>query len=134
MAAFELISNLKYITSGAIPTKTTLPSGNFAFGVINGKPRLYGNVNGVINEYGLETSAPYVITLETSSWTWSNGNYSYSIPATTHGKGAYPSVHTYVANADESLWEETYNSPAIDASGNVTIYTNLNISIKVVIK
>lgn len=128
MAAFELKSNLKYITSGAIPTTTTLPSGNFAFGVINGKPRLFGNVNGVINEYGLETSTPYVVTLEIGSWTWSDRNYSYSIPATTHGKGAYPSVHTYVND------EEIYNSPCIDTSGNITLYSNVDVSMRVVIK
>lgn len=128
MATFELTSNLKYITSGAIPTTTTLPSGNFAFGVIDEKPRLFGNVNGVINEYGLETSTPYVVTLEESSWTWSDGNYIYSIPATTHGKGAYPSIHTYVND------EEIYNSPRIDTSGNITLYSNVDVSMRVVIK
>ena len=73
---------------------------------------------------------PYVTTI--SSWSGSSGNYHSTISASTHGKGAYPSVHTYVQNG--SLWEETYDSPAIDSSGNVTVYTNLNISIKVVIK
>lgn len=73
---------------------------------------------------------PYVTTI--SSWSGSSGNYYKQITATTHGKGAYPSVHTYVQNG--SLWEETYDSPAIDSSGNVTVYTNSAISIKVVIK
>jgi hypothetical protein len=73
---------------------------------------------------------PYVTTI--SSWSGSSGNYYKRITATTHGKGTYPSVHTYVQN--ESLWEETYDSPAIDSSGNVTVYTNVAISIKVVIK
>lgn len=73
---------------------------------------------------------PYVTTI--TSWSGSNGNYSSTISASTHGKGTYPSVHTYVAKG--SLWEETYDSPAIDANGNVTIYTNSSISIKVVIK
>lgn len=73
---------------------------------------------------------PYVTTI--SSWSGSSGNYYSTISASTHGKGAYPSVHTYVQNG--SLWEETYDSPAIDASGNVTVYTNSAISIKVVIK
>lgn len=73
---------------------------------------------------------PYVTTI--SSWSGSSGNYYSTISATTHGKGTYPSVHTYVQNG--SLWEETYDSPAIDASGNVTVYTNSAISIKVVIK
>lgn len=73
---------------------------------------------------------PYVTTI--SSWSGSSGNYYKQITAATHGKGAYPSVHTYVKNG--SLWEETYDSPAIDSSGNVTVYTNSAISIKVVIK
>lgn len=73
---------------------------------------------------------PYVTTI--SSWSGSSGNYYSTISASTHGKGTYPSVNTYVQNG--SLWEETYDSPAIDASGNVTIYTNSAISIKVVIK
>lgn len=73
---------------------------------------------------------PYVTTI--TSWSGSSGNYSSTISASTHGKGTYPSVHTYVAKG--SLWEETYGSPAIDASGNVTVYTNSAISIKVVIK
>lgn len=73
---------------------------------------------------------PYVTTI--SSWSGSSGNYYKQITATTHGKGTYPSVHTYVQNG--SLWEETYDSPAIDDSGNVTVYTNVAISIKVVIK
>lgn len=73
---------------------------------------------------------PYVTTI--SSWSGSSGNYYKQITAATHGKGTYPSVHTYVQNG--SLWEETYDSPAIDSSGNVTVYTNVAISIKVVIK
>lgn len=73
---------------------------------------------------------PYVTTI--SSWSGSSGNYYSTISASTHGKGTYPSVHTYVQNG--SLWEETYDSPAIDSSGNVTVYTNSAISIKVVIK
>ena len=66
------------------------------------------------------------------NWSGSSGNYYKQITAATHGKGTYPSVHTYVQNG--SLWEETYDSPAIDDSGNVTVYTNVAISIKVVIK
>lgn len=73
---------------------------------------------------------PYVTTI--TSWSGSSGNYYKQITAATHGKGTYPSVHTYVQNGN--LWEETYDSPAIDASGNVTVYTNSTISIRVVIK
>lgn len=70
----------------------------------------------------------YEVDLTTSSWSGSTGNYSYSIPAATHKRGTRPRVYTYVGG------EETYDSPAIDSSGNVTVYTNIAISIKVVIK
>ena len=254
MASTEIVSNLKLITSGNVPTTSNLGNGELAFGLVGGVAKLYGNVNGTIvdfsdflrtapvlsvntktgnvvltladissvfvgvdsakvsfnvgslptypgtntgitfssgfgvsqgiqensgiwfdgdqivmwspcdkgalNYYDEDTGAlvfkidakgiltrkdgkkalyegeaggggtPYVTTI--TSWSGSSGNYSYSIPAATHGKGTYPSVHTYVQNGN--LWEETYDSPAIDTSGNVTIYTNVAISIKVVIK
>lgn len=254
MASAEIVSNLKLITSGNVPTTSNLGNGELAFGLVGGVAKLYGNVNGTIVDFsnflrtapvlsvntktgnvvltladissafvGVDTAkvsfnvgslatytgtntgiawgpigfgisqgidensgiwfdgdginmwspcdrdaityydeddgskvfrvtstgivyrkdgkralyegeagggTPYVTTI--SSWSSSSGNYYKQITATTHGKGTYPSVHTYVQNG--SLWEETYDSPAIDASGNVTIYTNVAISIKVVIK
>lgn len=48
MASAEIISNLKLITSGAIPTTSNLGNGELAFGLINGVAKLYGNVNGTI--------------------------------------------------------------------------------------
>lgn len=254
MASAEIVSNLKLITSGNVPTTSNLGNGELAFGLVDGVTKLYGNVNGTIvdfsdflrvapvtsvegktgdvtltladissvfvdvdgakvsinvgllptypgtntgitwgtNGFGMSQGidensgiwfdgdginmwspcdrdaityydendgskvfrvtstgivyrkdgkralyegeagggTPYVTTI--SSWSGSSGNYYKRITAITHGKGRYPSVHTYVQN--ESLWEETYDSPAIDASGNVTVYTNSAISIKVVIK
>ena len=253
MASAEIVSNLKLITSGNVPTTSNLGNGELAFGLVDGVAKLYGNVNGTIVDFsdflrtapvtsvagktgavtllpsdigdifkeldgkkvalnfgaaptykgtstgvtfmsgfgisqginensgiwfdgdGINmwsscdrdaityydeddgskvfrvTSAgivyrkdgkralyegeagggtPYVTII--TSWSGSNGNYSSTISASTHGKGTYPSVHTYVVKG--SLWEETYDSPAIDASGNVTVYTNSAISIKVVIK
>ena len=254
MASAEIVSNLKLITSGNVPTTSNLGNGELAFGLVGGVAKLYGNVNGTIvdfsdflnvapvtsvagktgavtllpsdvgdifkeldgknvalnsgtkptyngtstgvtfssgfgvsqgiqensgiwfdgdqivmwspcdkgalNYYDEDNGAlvfkidangiltrkdgkkalyegeaggggtPYVTTI--TSWSGSSGNYYKQITATTHGKGTYPSVHTYVQNG--SLWEETYDSPAIDASGNVTVYTNVAISIKVVIK
>lgn len=70
---------------------------------------------------------PYTKTLATTDWTGSSAPYSYTINASTHGKGTLPVVHTYVNN------EETYDSPKIDASGNITLYTNYKIAMKVVI-
>ena len=253
MASTEIVSNLKLITSGNVPTTSNLGNGELAFGLVGGVAKLYGNVNGTIVNFsdflkvapvtsvagktgavtllpsdigdifkeldgkkvafnsgtkptyngtsidvtfssgfgisqGINENSgiwfdgdginmwspcnrdaityydedngskvfrvtstgivyrkdgkralyegeagggtPYVTTI--SSWSGSSGNYYSTINASTHGKGTYPSVHTYVQN--ESLWEETYDSPAIDNSGNVTVYTNAAISIKVVIK
>lgn len=188
MASAEIVSNLKLITSGNVPTTSNLGNGELAFGLVDGVAKLYGNVNGTIVDFSdfLQTApvtsvagktgavtlakgdvglgnvdnvkqysasnpppypvtsvngktgavvintggTPYVKTI--SSWSGSSGNYYSTISASTHGKGTYPSVHTYVKNGN--LWEETYDSPAIDSSGNVTVYTNSAISIKVVIK
>lgn len=70
----------------------------------------------------------YEVDLTTSSWTGSAGNYSYSIPATTHKRGTRPRVHTYVDG------EETYDSPKIDwTTGNVTVYSNVQVALKVLI-
>lgn len=237
MASAEIVSNLKLITSGNVPTTSNLGNGELAFGLVGGVAKLYGNVNGTIVDFsdflkgvfvgvdgakvsfnvgslptypgtstgvtfmsgfgisqGMQENSgiwfdgdqivmwspcdkgalnyydedngvlvfkidangiltrkdgkkalyegeagggseagggtPYVTTI--SSWSGSSGNYYKQITVATHGKGTYPSVHTYVQNG--SLWEETYDSPAIDSSGNVTVYTNVAISIKVVIK
>lgn len=70
----------------------------------------------------------YEVNLTTSSWTRSAGNYSYSIPAATHKRGTRPRVHTYVDG------EETYDSPKIDwTTGNVTVYSNAQVALKVLI-
>lgn len=70
----------------------------------------------------------YEVNLTTSSWTGSAGNYSYSIPAATHKRGTRPRVHTYVNG------EETYDSPKIDwTTGNVTVYSNVQVALKVLI-
>lgn len=70
----------------------------------------------------------YEVNLTTSSWSGSAGNYSYSIPAATHKRGTRPRVHTYVDG------EETYDSPKIDwTTGNVTVYSNAQVALKVLI-
>lgn len=70
---------------------------------------------------------PYVTTISSSSWSGSSGAYTYTISATTHGKGAYPQVRTFVSN------EECYDSPVIDVNGNVTLKSNTNVAMRVVI-
>lgn len=70
----------------------------------------------------------YEVDLTTSSWSGSSGNYWYGIPATTHKRGTRPRVHTYVNG------EETYDSPKIDwSTGNVTVYSNVQVALKVLI-
>lgn len=70
----------------------------------------------------------YEVNLTTSSWSGSSGNYSYSISAAIHKRGTRPRVHTYVNG------EETYDSPKIDwSTGNVTVYSNAQIALKVLI-
>lgn len=70
----------------------------------------------------------YEVNLTTSSWIGSAGNYSFSIPAAAHKRGTRPRVHTYVDG------EETYDSPKIDwTTGNVTVYSNAQVALKVLI-
>lgn len=70
----------------------------------------------------------YEVDLTTSSWAGSAGDYSYVIPAVMHKRGIRPRVHTYVNG------EETYDSPKIDwTTGNVTVYSNVQVALKVLI-
>lgn len=70
----------------------------------------------------------YEADVATSGWSGSAGNYTYSIAATTHHRGARPRVHTYVDG------EETYDSPTIDwSTGNVTLHSNAQVVMKVLI-
>lgn len=54
MAALEIQSNLKCITSGNVPTTTELANSEFAFGLVGGSPKLYGNVNGTIVDFSVD--------------------------------------------------------------------------------
>ncbi len=50
-----LISNVKRIASGQPPTTSDLKQGEFAFGVVNGLNRLYGNSSGnMVEEYSID--------------------------------------------------------------------------------
>lgn len=70
----------------------------------------------------------YEVDVATSSWSGSAGDYTYSIAATTHNRGTRPRVHTYVNG------EETYDSPTIDwSTGNVTLHSNAQVAMKVLI-
>lgn len=91
-----------------------------------------GHITGRTNRTMTMPASPspkvYTRSLTTSSWSGSAGNYTYSIPASTHGCGTTPSVHTYVNN------EETYDSPTIDTSGNITLHSNAKVAMRVVVK
>lgn len=51
MASAEIVSNLKLITSGNVPTTSNLGNGELAFGLVGGVAKLYGNVNGTIIDF-----------------------------------------------------------------------------------
>ena len=51
MASVEIVSNLKLITSGNVPTTSNLGNGELAFGLVDGVAKLYGNVNGTIVDF-----------------------------------------------------------------------------------
>lgn len=73
MAALEIQSNLKCITSGNVPTTTELANSEFAFGLVGGDPKLYGNVNGTIVDFSGDKIDLAAIDLDqrvTSSTTW----------------------------------------------------------------
>lgn len=51
MASTEIVSNLKLITSGNVPTTSNLGNGELAFGLVDEVAKLYGNVNGTIVDF-----------------------------------------------------------------------------------
>lgn len=51
MASTEIVSNLKLIISGNVPTTSNLGNGELAFGLVDGVAKLYGNVNGTIVDF-----------------------------------------------------------------------------------
>ena len=44
-------SNVKLITSNAVPTTSNLPKGNLAFGQVNGENKIYGNIGSQVVEF-----------------------------------------------------------------------------------
>lgn len=92
-----------------------------------------GPNQGAWTNWRIISASRYTIILSTNSWLGSTAPYSYTISASTHRMGDLPSVHTYVGD-DSTGWEETYDSPRISSTGDVTIYSNAKISLKVVIK
>ena len=94
-------------------------------GIPNGA---YATVVSKMTKLKTVIDGPFVKALSTSDWQGSTAPFSYTINATTHKQGQYPTVQTFVNN------EESYDSPKIDENGNVTVYTNYKIAMRVVIK
>lgn len=69
-------------------------------------------------------TAPFTATY--SSWSGSSAPYTLSISAATHGKGINPLLKTF-----DNSNEEVYTRNMIDSSGNITIYSNAQISLRV---
>lgn len=71
---------------------------------------------------------PFERDIESSQWTGDSAPYTYTIPASTHLRGTRPRIYTYVNG------EETYDSPRIDMNtGDITLYSNSKLALKVVI-
>ena len=71
---------------------------------------------------------PFERDIASSQWTGDSAPYTYTIPASTHLRGKRPRIYTYVNG------EETYDSPRIDMNtGDITLYSNSKLALKVVI-
>lgn len=82
------------------------------------------------------TVAPYEVDIPatTSGWSGSAGNYYKTITAATHGKGTRPQVETWTLVSGTN-YEQTYDSPQVNMSnGDVTVYSNALVAMKVIIR
>ena len=116
-------------------TKSDLGLGNVdnvkQYSASNPPPYPVTSVNGQTGAVVVDTtSEPYVANI---TWTGTAGSYFKTILASTHGKGAYPSVQLWIQEG--SNWREAVESFRITNTGNVVIFSNSNaIVAKVVIK
>lgn len=72
-----------------------------------------------INAIAAGAFVPYIATV---AWSGSVNNYSYNLPASVHGKGVTPTVTTLQSGIVIEC------APYIDSAGNITIYSNANLS------
>lgn len=71
---------------------------------------------------------PFELDITSSMWVKASDIYTYTIAQTKHLRGKRPRIYTYVNG------EETYDSPRIDmATGDITLYSNSKLAVKVVI-
>lgn len=116
-------------------TKSDLGLGNVdnvkQYSASNPPPYPVTSVNGQTGAVVIDTtSEPYVANI---TWTGAAGSYFKTILASTHGKGAHPSVQLLIQ--DGANWLEVAESFRITNTGNVVIFSNSNaIVAKVVIK
>ncbi len=82
-------------------------------------------VTDALNTLAAGAFVPYVAT---PMWSGSSGNYSYTLAASTHGKGKTPLVTTL---QDGKVID---CAPYIDSAGNITIYANSQINIKMEVR
>lgn len=120
----EVISNLGMvvteISQGDTYSENGIPVTPVAFTLFNGVTKTIKIKAGV---------APYVKSIAPSDWVVnSEGGYYYQVLASEHSMGSYPTVHTFTEG------EETYDSPYIDSSGNITLYSGVNTAMTVVVK
>ena len=116
-------------------TKSDLGLGNVdnvkQYSASNPPPYPVTSVNGQTGAVVVDTtSEPYVANI---TWQGHPGEYFSSILASTHGKGAHPSVQLWIR--DGSIWREAVESFEITNTGTITIFSNSNTVVaKVVIK
>lgn len=120
----DVISNLGMVVTDISQGTTVLEDGvavtPVTFTLFNGQQKVIRIKGGF---------APYVVSISSANWTTDSTNgYKYVISATTHGRGTHPTVLTYTNG------EQTYDSPYIDSSGNITLYSGTNGAMTVVVK
>lgn len=104
MASAEIVSNLKLIISGNVPTTSNLANGEFAFGLVDGVAKLYGNVNGTIVDFS-ELTTYYSTTVTIATSAWSNKSATVSVNGVTASNNIFvtPSASSYIAYANARI-------------------------------
>lgn len=121
MSVIQLHSNIKKITSDSTPNSLDLPDGNLAFGIIDGKPRMYANVDNQIFQFPVPASTSIPI----------GGTIIWWGPQTTIPRGYklcngqslnkkdYPKLYAILGDTYGST-QTTFNLP--DIQGRVVVY------------
>lgn len=116
MASTEIVSNLKLITSGNVPTTSNLGNGELAFGLVDGVAKLYGNVNGTIVDFS-DLSATYIPVTQKGA-----NNGVASLDAT--GKVPSAQLPSYVDDVLE--FDSRASFPQTGEEGKIYVDTTTN--------